>query len=182
MEQWREIPGYEGLYEVSNCGRIRKGDRLKSLRSDKGGYLNVWLSKNGIQKCLKVHRLVALAFIKNPEGKRTINHKDGNKQNNNVENLEWATHSENIMHANETGLRVVTEAQRKAASITGQKTCDANRPRKPVICIKNGTSVEFESVHEGARFVNGSASAIVQCCKRKIRTYRGFVWRYKDAD
>lgn len=178
MEIWKDIPGFEGLYEVSSCGLIRKGGRIKKLHKDHGGYLTVWLSKCSKMKCLKVHRLVALAFIPNPEGKRTVNHIDGNKQNNHVENLEWATHSENITHANNTGLRTVTVAQRKAASINGKKTCDKNRPRKAVFCIKDGIKIEFESAHAGARFVCGGASPIIACCKGKKKTYKGYEWGY----
>ena len=177
-EIWKDVVGYEGLYEVSNLGRIRRGERIKKPHIDHGGYLTVQLSKHSKMKCLKVHRIVALAFIQNPENKRTVNHIDGNKQNNCVENLEWATHSENISHANKTGLRIVTEAQRKAASQNGKKTCDKNRPRKAVFCTKDGIKHQFESAHAGARFVCGVPSAIVQCCKGKKKTYKGYEWGY----
>lgn len=177
-EVWRDVPEYEGLYQVSNKGNVKRDGRIKSQRIDKGGYCTVGLSRNSVQKCLKVHRLVAGAFIPNPEEKRTVNHIDGNKQNNNVENLEWATHSENIIHANATGLRVVTEAQRKAASMNGKKTCDQNRPRKAVFCVKDGVRHEFVSAHAGARFVCGDSSPIIACCKRKKKTYKGYEWGY----
>lgn len=178
MEQWRDIPGYEGLYQVSSLGRVKSNKRIKSLRTDKRGYLTVWLCKDSVQKNYKAHRLVALAFIPNPENKKTVNHIDGDKQNNCVENLEWATHSENIIHANKTGLRSVTEAQRKAASINGKKTCDQNRPRKAVFCIKGGEKHEFTSARQAARFVLGDPSPIIQCCKGKKKTYKGYEWGY----
>lgn len=178
MEKWKDIQGYEGLYQVSDQGRIRKGNRIKSVRIDKGGYLTVWLSKHSVQKCLKVHRLVAFAFIPNPEMKRTVNHIDGNKQNNCVENLEWATHRENIIHANKIGLRKVTEAQRLSASRNGKKTCDQNRLKKRVFCTKDGIKNEFESAHAGARYVSGDASPIIACCKGKKKTYKGYEWGY----
>lgn len=180
MEQWRDIPGFEGLYQVSNSGKVkslRRGAELKP-GTDKGGYLYVGLCSRGIQKTCKIHRLVALAFLPNDEGKRTVNHIDGNKLNNSVDNLEWATHSENIIHAVKNGLRVVTEAQRKAASETGKRTCEFNRPRKAVFCLKDGFKQEFESAHAGARFVSGDASAIVRCCKGKKNTYKGYEWGY----
>lgn len=181
MEQWRDILGYEGLYQVSTSGNIKslrnKGMILKP-HEDKGGYLTVCLYWKCKYKCYKVHRLVATAFIENPENKRTVNHKDGNKKNNSVENLEWATHSENIIHAHATGLRTVTEAQRRAASENGKKTCVLNRPKKAVFCIKDGTKTTFASTHEAARFVSGSASPIVRCCKGKMKTYKGYEWGY----
>ena len=189
MEVWKEIEGYEGMYSVSTPGNvysIRSGKLLKPNK-DHGGYLYVSLFNHCKQKCAKIHRLVAEAFIKNPETKRTVNHIDGNKENNCVENLEWATHSENIIHANKSGLRVVTDAQRKAASENGSKTCAMNRPKKRVYAIRLNEEQgiekhEFESAHEGARFVSGSASAIVRCCKGKQNIHKGYEWGYCDAN
>lgn len=181
VEVWRDIPGYEGLYQVSTQGNVkslrRNGNFLKP-RKDHKGYMNVALTWKCKSKHFKVHRLVALAFIPNPENKRTVNHIDGNKENNNLENLEWATHSENIIHANKIGLRKVSELQRKAASITGKRTCALNRPRKAVYCIKDGIRRDFVSAHEGARYVSGSASPIVACCKGKKSAYKGYEWGY----
>jgi hypothetical protein len=107
-EVWEDIIGYEGFYQVSDLGRV------KSLRFNKeiilkfgvdwSGYLLVNLFKNGIPKNMKAHRLVALTFIPNPENKLEVNHKDGIKTNNNIENLEWSTRAENCLHAWGVGL------------------------------------------------------------------------------
>ena len=182
MEKWRDIAGYDGLYQVSSEGRIRRDGRIRKLSIDRGGYCNVSLSRHSVQRTLKVHRLVAVAFIPNPEGKKTVNHKDGNKKNNRVDNLEWATQSENIIHANKTGLRAVTDAQREAARATGKRTCQTNRRRKAVFCVKDGIRQEFESAHAGARYVSGGPSPIVACCKGKKKTYKGFEWGYSNAN
>ena len=105
MEHFKKIKGYED-YLISDQGRVYSCKRSIFLkpRKDRGGYLFVNLCKNGVRKMQKVHRLVANAFILNPENKRTINHIDGCKANNHVSNLEWNTYSENNQHAFDNGL------------------------------------------------------------------------------
>ena len=108
MEKFKQIKEYEN-YSVSNYGRIRndKTDRILKPQKDHGGYLHVALCKNGVCKTHSIHRLVALAFIDNPENKRTVNHLDGIKTNNFDSNLEWATDKENIHHSWDNGLNKV---------------------------------------------------------------------------
>lgn len=111
IEEWKSIPGYEGLYEISSYGRVRSLERfyirqnvimvhkpeiILSPVKDGFGYLQVGLHCNGKQKIIKVHRLVAQAFIPNPDNFPQINHKDEDKTNNNVDNLEWCTAKYNI--------------------------------------------------------------------------------------
>lgn len=100
MEIWKDIAGYEGLYQISNYGNIRnsKGRLLKYYENHKG-YYKVGLNKNGKNSKFRVHRLVAQMFIPNPHEYPQVNHIDGNKQNNNVTNLEWCTNTENQIHA-----------------------------------------------------------------------------------
>lgn len=121
MIEWKPIAGYEGLYEVSNTGLVRSSERSISKRMYGGGihsykrkgrimrgdnavgYVQHQLSKDGIRTRFKAHRLVAMAFIPNPEGKPWVNHIDSNPQNNNVDNLEWCTCRENVIHAIKAG-------------------------------------------------------------------------------
>ena len=106
MEKFKQIKGYEN-YLVSDQGRVFNYKFKKFLKPGKnqGGYLFVVLCKNGIMKTLAIHRLVALAFIPNPENKFTVNHIDGCKTNNHADNLEWNTQKENIRHAMDAGLK-----------------------------------------------------------------------------
>ena len=113
IEIWMPISKYEGLYQVSNLGRIKslysrtnnlkKGNIIKQ-RKNINGYLTVGLTKNNKQKTLRVHRLVAKEFCSNPKNKPCVNHIDGKKENNNYLNLEWVTYSENHKHAYKNNL------------------------------------------------------------------------------
>lgn len=120
MENWKEIKGYEGIYEISNKGRVRTAEnkvtyselhgkrvwkqRVLKLKTDKNGYKRVSLWKNKQSKDFLVHRLVADAFIEKEKKKDLVNHKDGNPSNNYKENLEWCTAKGNVEHAFQNGL------------------------------------------------------------------------------
>lgn len=110
-EEWKNIRGYEGLYQISNFGRVkslpkinRKFERVLNCNINNCGYVRVKLCRHGDNKWVSVHRLVALYFIDNTSDKCCVNHIDGNKLNNHVSNLEWVTVSENTKHAFDTGL------------------------------------------------------------------------------
>ena len=111
-EIWKDIAGYEGLYQVSNLGNVKSlnyhrsgNQKVLSPANGPSGYFTVRLTKDGKGASKFVHKLVAIAFLENQDGKLCVNHKDGNKHNNRLENLEWATHQENTVHALRTGLR-----------------------------------------------------------------------------
>lgn len=129
MEIWKDIIGYENLYQVSNIGRVKSLSHINNLgrlrpecilgnRPTDRGYHTAVLYNNGKCKTFKVHRLVATAFLYNEMNKPHVNHIDGIKSNNNVENLEWCTISENIKHAFKTGLNKGRFSKNKKNTLT----------------------------------------------------------------
>ena len=160
MEIWKDIRGYEGLYQVSNLGRVRSKTKLLHLNTNTYGYKHVTLSKGNVQKTVLVHRLVASAFIENPIGLPQINHKDGDKSNNTVGNLEWVTQGGNNRHAIKNNLR-------KA---------------KKILLIDNENNVirEFNNRMEVNDFLGRDVcqDSITRCCNGKRKTAYGYVWRY----
>lgn len=189
MEIWKPVVGFEGVYCVSNLGNIkgvvRSGSTGELLHPqiNNNGYMMVHLYDHPKHKVTTVHRVVAMAFIPNPENKRTVNHIDGNKKNNRADNLEWATHRENHRHAYKAGLKVTTDKQKATLSAIGKRTCALNRPKAPVIMEDcNENSMYFESAHEAARFVSGDPSTIIRCCKGKKKTYKGYTWKYAGKE
>lgn len=136
-----DIPGYQGLYAVTQDGQIwshKTGKFLKTM-TDRLGYKFVHLCKEHKQYGKKIHRLVAITYIPNPEAKRTVNHKNGIKADNRVENLEWATHSENKKHAWNTGLQKATEKVRKTAA----KVCAINNILKRKLTMEQANQIRF---------------------------------------
>lgn len=123
-EIWRGVAGYEGLYQVSNFGRVKsfhKGERILKPNQLEQGYLLVRLYHSGESRYVLVHRLVAEAFIPNPGGKPEVNHINGDKTDNHVENLEWATRTENVQHAFATGLTKQNGEDNSCAKLTNEQ-------------------------------------------------------------
>lgn len=175
MEIWKDIKGYEGYYQVSNQGRVKSlnrtvsknynprriRERILKVRPDKDGYLCVTLSVDNVKKGFPVHRLVAMTFIPNPENKRTVNHIDGDKTNNCVENLEWATDLEQTVHGIRLGI------------INPHHT--KNRRRRRVI---RGDGIIYDSIKEAAEKNNLFTSNIIVCCQGKVNSIGGYHWDY----
>lgn len=172
-EIWKPILDFEGLYEVSNLGRVKSlvltGQGHRNKRSERilrhginsSGYPLVSLQNNKFKKSLAVHRLVATAFIENPTNKPCVNHIDGNKSNNMIDNLEWVSFSENNNHAWLNGLAKVTDKMRENGRLLGQNS------GKPVgLYDEHGNLVTFySSANEASRFLNIPAKHIRIICE-----------------
>lgn len=168
-EIWKDIQGYEGLYQISNLGRIKslykRGNRppLIIRQPIKRGYYQVGLRNKRTRKFFQVHRLVAQAFIPNPENLPQINHKDENKLNNVVENLEWCS----VSYNNAYGTRLSRVAEKTGKPVM-QYTLDGE-------FIK-----EYPSLSEAARQTKSRLSGISMCCAKKYSNSNGYLWIYKN--
>jgi hypothetical protein len=180
MEEWKNIKGYEGLYQVSNLGRIRnKNNNIKVNNLYKNGYLYVDLYKYGKRKRKLVHRLVAQAFIKNVNDYPQINHIDGNKKNNNAENLEWCTCSHNIKEAYRLNLRKVVKP------MLGKKGDKCPTSKKIFQYDKKGNYIRsWCSTMDVERELKIRHSHITDCCKNKkhYKTAGGYIWKYAEEE
>lgn len=169
VEQWKDIAGFDGLYQVSNWGSVKRLGRTERMLKPRmcKGYETVCLCKNGIRHNRRINRLVALAFIPNPENKPEVNHKDGNKRNNAAYNLEWNTASENQRHARSTGLNPM-----------GFNNAVLSKPVD--MFSKSGELLRtFPSFKEAERQTGISRRNIHSCCiGGRCKTAGGFVWKY----
>jgi hypothetical protein len=182
-EQWKVVEELQGKYKISNKGNFisfKPKNRVKhpygyliKLNQDIHGYIYVVTRMNGKHILFKVHRLVAKYFIPNPKNKPCVNHIDGVKNNNNVNNLEWVTYSENSIHAYRTGLKIGKSYMK---GLFGKDNPTSIKVRQltldgKLIKIHNGIS-------EASRIINGCPSHIVKVCKGKLNKHKGFKWEY----
>lgn len=175
-EEWRPIEGYEDLYEVSNLGRVRSHGSIRSVKPW-NNYCVAKLYRNGNCKTAYVHRLVAKAFIPNPQNKHFVNHKDGDKRNNHADNLEWCTRQENEIHAWKHGLKERIRQTSRANAIIARTHVDNKIPVTQY--SMNGSPImNWPSAADAMREIGVDASAISKCCRGKLNQTGGYLWRY----
>ena len=179
-EIWKDIKEYEGLYQVSNLGRIKslyfKNEKILKGRLDKDGYILVRLYKNekGINK--KVHRLVAEAFV--PECKIQVNHKNGIRDDNRAENLEYVTASENQLHA----FYVLKRKHKILTEKEKEKLFSARSKSVIQYDVELNKKFVYKSIREAERNTGISHISISRCCRKKQETAGGYIWRYENDE
>lgn len=181
-EVWKSVVGYEDSYQISNFGRVKSLPRemwngwnfftskelILKLQEDYKGYYTIGLAENGNRKTMKVHRLVAQAFIPNPNNLPFINHKDENPKNNNVDNLEWCTPLYNNLY--------------KDAHIRGGLvTRNHKNTSKPIqqLSLEGVLIKEYPSMQQAQR-EGYNQSSISRCCSGQYSHHKGYKWRYVD--
>ena len=175
-EIWKDIAGYEGKYQVSNLGRVKSlwKHKLMCPRANNQGYYQIYLySDSKTRKMYSVHRLVAQAFIENPDNLPIVNHKDENPSNNCVTNLEWCSHKYNVCYGN--GLSKAMETR----SLRNRKTA----PKAILQYTKEGIFIkEFDSISDAARDLEIGLGNLWECLNKKYgrKTAGGFIWKYKE--
>lgn len=183
-EIWKPIAGYDNRYEVSSFGRVKRNDgKILFTAPNSCGYPSVKLRHNGGRKTLTVHRLVAEQFLPNPEALPQINHIDGNKLNNRVDNLEWCTASQNIFHAYRHGLKEKTKVKAAESLRSVQRrgvVAHIEKSSKPVevTCISTGVTMRFDSANEAARVLGVHQGNLSAVCNGRIKSTGGYTARY----
>lgn len=184
-EEWKDVVGYEGIYQVSNYGSVKSLERKtfhgkvcftskeKPMKQClRGGYKTVCLRKDNAKKMQRVHRLVAQAFISNPENKQFVDHIDGDRLNNVVTNLRWCTPRENMNN------EVTYPRNRRALQEAWNK-----RSKKVYQYTLNGEFIqEWTNTSQASKATNATKQSIKLCCEGKYRSANGFRWSFEKKD
>ena len=168
MEEWKDVKGYEGYYQISSYGRIKNIQTGQILKGDTNniGYKRVWLYVP-VKKRFFIHRLVAFHFCEGYQENLVVNHKDGNKLNNIAENLEWTTHSENDLHAYKLNLREPHPCQFKHRVIAYD-------------LITGETIKIYNNVEDCCNDLEVARSNVYNCCNGKQKSCRGYGLKYEE--
>lgn len=189
-EIWENIKDYEGLYQISNSGRVKSMKKTVSNKGSYGGtctyhskilktyidttgYEIVVLSNSNKKTTKRIHRLLAETFIPKVDGKCFVNHIDGNKLNNSIENLEWCTHQENIQHAWDN--KLISIGNRNKKGINNKKSIKVDQYTKDNLFIKR-----WDCIRDVERELKIANQNISKCCKGIYKTCGGYIWKYSN--
>lgn len=179
MDLWKDIPNFEGLYQASTNGKIRSLYKDKILKQEisKNGYCKIMLCKDKKRKLFSVHRLIAKTFLNDYDNNLQVNHKDGNKQNNHIENLEMVTAKENIRHSFKNKLQVPKKGKQHPLY---KKYGKENKTSKKVnqYDLKGNFIRTWNSIMDVQRSLGISNGNISSCCNGKKTSAGGYLWRH----
>lgn len=182
IEIWKDVGGYEKLYQVSNLGNIRNKRNFKLKKPELNqGYLRVSLYKDGVGKHFRVNRLVATSFIDNEFNLPCVNHKDEDKLNNGVLNLEWCTHKYNSNYGTNIQRRVANTNYKESTRLALIKMHETTR--KPIVQLdKNYKETNrYNSISQASEITNINLSNIAQVCQGNRKSAGGFAWEYVEG-
>lgn len=177
MENWKDITNYEGLYMVSDLGNIKRiykngKTRIMIGGIQNGGYKYVSLTKDSVSKVKTIHRIVAIHFIENPFNKSDVNHKNSDRKDNRVLNLEWNTRSENLKHGYRSGNRKSSMIGKSGEnSINGKQVLQFSKDYKLLNCFTSAVCAEIKT--------GVSRSNISSVCRGLRRCSGGYIWQFK---
>lgn len=187
-EQWYDIPNWEGLYQITKSGKVRnldrciidfmgrrhyfKGKEIK-ININNSGYACCHFSRNCKRKIMFIHRMIAELFVSNPENFSEVNHKDGNKMNNSIENLEWVTRSDNIKHAIYTGLRKRSYSTKEHLDRIRKNSLEKHRRPLRVLNMTTGEEKDFYYFKQASAFI-GVNSHSLRTALKKSDVYKNY--------
>ena len=192
-EIWKDISGCNN-YQISNFGKVKSKQRIANNRlrkekilkpsNNKKGYIQINIKdNNNCYKTFKIHRLVAEAFIPNPEHKEQVNHIDGNKRNNCVNNLEWCTQDENMAHSYKIGLRDKSKMAENMRQLGRNSKGKQGHHIRNILQIDKETNKvlrEWRCILDASKELNISNTSIQNACTKRSKTAGGYKWKYKE--
>jgi len=198
MEIWKPVVNYEGCYEVSNAGNVRSvrrkncygrmcgGINLQTQINSRTGYVQVGLCKNGTRKLFAVHRLVAAAFIPAVQGANTVNHKNENKTDNRVENLEWISLPDNLRYGTHTARATANKPEMSGAAHFnfGKRGIESVTHKGEVVGIKKDNPsviIRFDTAADAARELNISSGQLCDAINGKAKSCGGYYWSRENG-
>lgn len=186
IETWKDIEGFENLYQISSNGKIKSLNYRHTGKERiikpyyRKNYHIIRLYKEGKMKRFLVHRLVAMAFIPNPNNYPCVNHKDENPSNNYIENLEWCTYQYNLNYGTRNERASKTKKDKKQTKEQIEKRAKAHQKSIVQLDKNNNFIIEWQSATQASNELNIDSSSITKCCKNKLKTCGGYIWRYAN--
>lgn len=186
-EIWLPVVGFEGLYEVSSYGRVKslnyrrtKQEKIIKQEKDRYGYLIINICKNGKRKIIRVHRLVAKAFIDNPNNLETVNHKNEDKTDNRIDNLEWLSRADNIRYGTAQERRILNINYQSRTKNTNWKAISEKKSKVVYQYSIDGKLIKIWASTQECGINGYHRGAVAACCRGERKLHKGYIWSYTE--